>query len=77
MNKGKVLAQTKSEILKKGCYIMKGDHEKTVDMVRQLIREGKGMTEIMNFTNLSAEEFTQIRNKLQDKRDKEFNDRIY
>jgi ribosomal protein L10 len=50
---------------------MKGDHEKTVDMVRQLIRQGKGMTEIMNFTNLSAEEFTQIRNKLQDKRDKE------
>jgi hypothetical protein len=42
---------------------MKGDHEKTVDMVRQLIRQGKGMTEIMNFTNLSAEEFTQIRNK--------------
>ncbi|MCM1991208.1 hypothetical protein [Oceanirhabdus seepicola] len=55
---------------------MKGDHGDKVDMVRDLLRQGKGMIEIMNFTKLSSEEFTAIKNKLDDKKEKEFNDRL-
>lgn len=76
MNNESVLEQTKSEILMKGCYEMKGDHADTVDMVRDLLRQGKGMIEIMNFAKLSSEEFTAIKNKLEDKKEKEFNDRL-
>ena len=55
---------------------MKGDHADTVDMVRDLLRQGKGMIEIMNFTKISSEEFTAIKTKLEDKKEKEFNDRL-
>ena len=55
---------------------MRHNHEGMVDRVRSFLREGKGMTEIMNITKLSSEEFLEIRNKLQSKYDKEYNDRL-
>lgn len=53
---------------------MKLNHEKTVDKVRDLLRNGKGMVEIMDTVNISSEEFTAIKNKLDEKKEKEFND---
>jgi len=55
---------------------MRHNHEGMVDRVRNFLREGKGMTEIMNITKLSSEEFLEIRNKLQSKHENEYNDRL-
>lgn len=54
----------------------KGEYKETFEKVRDCINEGMGMQEIMEITNLSAEQINKIQDKIKTKKEKEYNDFI-
>ncbi|GAA0180824.1 hypothetical protein SH2C18_34510 [Clostridium sediminicola] len=54
----------------------KGEYETAVEKVRACLQQGLSVRQIVEETNLSQEQISEIRNRMQTKQDQEWNDTI-
>lgn len=54
----------------------KGEYEQAVEKVRACLQQGFSVRQIVDATNLSQQQISEIRNRMQTKQDQEWNDPI-